>query len=46
LQGLSSGPVLGFSVNPRTVQNIKKGMAKNHTHHVTEQLQQVLAVRT
>ena len=44
LQGLSSGPVIGFSVNPRTVQNIKKGMAKTHSDNVSKQLQQVLTV--
>ncbi|XP_078374568.1 uncharacterized protein LOC144658110 [Oculina patagonica] len=44
LQGLSPGPVLGFSVNPRTVQNMKKGMAKTHNEHVTKQLQQVVAL--
>ena len=46
LQGLSPGPVLGFSVNPRTVQNMKTDMAKTHSDHVTKQLQQVNAVCT
>ena len=44
LQGLSSGPVIGFSVNPRTVQNIKKDLAKTHSENVCKQLQQVLNV--
>ena len=44
LQGLSPGPVLGFSVNPRTVQHMKTDMAKTHNDHVTKQLQQVNAV--
>ena len=44
LQGLSSEPVIGFSVNPRAVQNIKKGMAKTHSDNVSKQLQQVLTV--
>ena len=44
LQGLSSGPVLGFSVNPRTIQNMKYDMAKTHKEQVTKQLQQVLSV--
>lgn len=44
LQGLSSGPVLGFSVNPRTVQNLKKGMAKTHSEQCSKQLQEVLNV--
>ena len=39
LQGLSPGPVLGFSVNPRTVQNMKTDMAKTQNDHVTKQLQ-------
>lgn len=34
LQGLSPGPVLSFSVNPRTVQNMKTDMAKTHSEHV------------
>jgi len=46
LQGLSPGPVLGFSVNPRTVQNMKTDMAKTHNDHVIKQLQQVNAVCT
>ncbi|XP_022790797.1 uncharacterized protein LOC111330234 [Stylophora pistillata] len=46
LQGLSPGPVLGFSVNPTTVQNMKTYMAKTHSDHVTKQLQQVNAVCT
>jgi len=46
LQGLSPGPVLGFSVNPRTVQNMKTDMAKTHNDHVTKQLQLVNAVCT
>ena len=44
LQGLSPGPVLGFSVNPRTVQNLKKGMAKTHSEQCSKQLQEVLNV--
>ena len=44
LQGLSSGSVIGFSVNPRTVQNIKKDLAKTHSENVCKQLQQVLNV--
>ena len=39
LQGLSPGPVLGFSVNPRTVQNMTKDMAKTQNDHATKQLQ-------
>ena len=41
LQGLSPGPVLGFSVNPKTVQNMimKTDMAKTQNDNVTKQLQ-------
>ena len=39
---LSSGPVVGFSVNPKTVQNIMKGMDKTHSDNVSKQLEQVL----
>ena len=43
LGGLSPGPVLGFSVNPRTVQNMKTDMANTQNDHVTKQLQYVNA---
>ena len=47
LQGLSPWPILGLghSVNPRTVQNMKKTMPKDHSRHVSKQVQ-VLALST
>ena len=41
---MSPGLVLGFSVNPRTVQNLKKGMAKTQSEQCPKQLQEVLNV--
>ena len=38
MTGVSSGQILGFSVNPRTVEKYKRDLADSHTAFVKDQL--------
>ena len=44
LSGLAAGPVVGFSVNPRTILKFKNELALKHTNYVCEQVKKALEV--
>lgn len=44
LTGLAAGPVVGFSLNPRTILKFKNELALKHTNYVCEQVKKALEV--
>ena len=45
LRGLSAGQILGFSTTPRSVQQLKATLAKEHANFISQQLLRANEVR-